>query len=160
MSSKLLSSDDSCLGKTIELSKLMKPLTKLVAGIVAVALFAAPLQAVASCFSSTHCADCSMHCAHCCASMAKVAKMREATRATDTGPAMPTQPSQAPCCKVSSSEPVPPAVPQETHRWITPVLPVTAYTPAESARSSVNDHVSPNRWTKGRAQPVLCTFLI
>lgn len=49
-------------------------------------MFAAPLQAVASCFSSTHCADCSMHCAHCCASMAKVAKMREATRATDTGP--------------------------------------------------------------------------
>jgi hypothetical protein len=135
----------------------MNYLAKLVACILAVALCAAPLQAVASCLSGTHCA---MHCAHCCADMAKAVKMTHATRAADMGPAMPTQPSQAPCCKVSSSEPVPPAVPQETHRWITPVLPVTAYTPAESARSSVNDHVSPNRWTKGRAQPVLCTFLI
>jgi hypothetical protein len=123
-------------------------------------LCAAPLQAVAFCFSSTHCADCLMHCAHCCASMAKAAKMREATRATDAGPAMPTQPSQAPCCKVSSSEPVPLAVPQEAHRWITPVLLVTAYIPAESASSSVKNHVLPDRWTNGRAQPVLCTFLI
>src|ERR1019366_2234121 len=113
----------------------MKHLAKLVAGMLALALCAAPLQAVASCFSSTHCADCFIHCAHCCASMAKAAKMREVTRATDTGPAMPTQPSQDPCCKASSSEPVPPAVPQEAHRWITPtVLLVTSYTPAESAR--------------------------
>ena len=56
----------------------MKHLAKLVAGMLALALCAAPLQAVASCFSSTHCADCLMHCAHCCASMAKAAKMREA----------------------------------------------------------------------------------
>ena len=158
--SQMFAGSDTCMEKIIESALAMKLLPKLVAGILALALCAAPLKAVASCISSAHCADCSMHCAHCCTSMAKAAKMSAATRATDTGPAMPMPPTQAPCT-VSSNEPVPPAVPQEAHRWITPTaLLVTAYTPAQSARSSVNDHVSPDRWTKGRAQPVLCTFLI
>ena len=46
----------------------MKYLAKLVAGILVLALCAAPLQAVASCLGGTRCA---MNCAHCCADMAK-----------------------------------------------------------------------------------------
>jgi hypothetical protein len=136
----------------------MRYLAKVVAGILAVALWAMPLQAAVSCLSNTHA---SMPCADCCASKAKAAKTAEATRATNMELAISTQPAQGPCCKVSSGESLSPAIPQKFHRSITrTVLPVYAYTPAQSTMPSANIQMFPDRWTNGRAQPILCTFLI
>jgi hypothetical protein len=136
----------------------MKYLAKLVAGILMLALCAAPLYAVASCFGGT---DCATHCEDCCAGMAKSAKLSGATQAADMVQAMPAQPSQAPCCNVSSGELISPAVPKEIQGSMpSTVSPVASYTPAHLARLSRSSHVLLDRWTGGRAQPVLCTFLI
>jgi len=72
-----------------------------------------------------------------------------------------TQTSQTASCKSSSGEAVFLAVLPEFHASIMPtVLPVNVHRPVQSAKSLANIRKFPDRLTNGRAQPVLCTFLI
>ena len=147
-------------GESNRIPPSMKYLAKFVAGMLAIAMCAMPLQAAASCLASAHHA---MHCSHCCTGMAEEDKTTQAMQAMDMGLARSAEPSQVPCCAVSTGESVPPAMLQRVCRPISLtvlVVDAAAYTPAHLVTPSTNIQVLPNRWTNGRAQSILCTFLI
>lgn len=136
----------------------MKYLAKFVAGILMLAWCAGPLRALASCVSG---ADCAMHCGDCCAGMAKAIKVAKATGPSDVKVAMPAQTSQAPCCSALSGEPIAPAVRQGVQRSMVPTVSLVAFhAPAPRAGLPRSSHVPLDRRTGGRAQSVLCSFLI